>query len=826
VLAVARHRLLGGLGRQVAAAEELLGVELPHRALRLDLRVERGVRVRGVVALVVPPAAVADEVHDDVAAERFAEGERQPHHADGVFGLIAVHVEDRRLDHARDVGRVRGGPRVLRARREPDLVVDDDVDRPAGAVAAELRQVERLGDDPLACERGIAVEEDREDGAVLVVACAILLRAHGTLDDRIDRLEVAGVGRQRHREPGAGRGDVHARRAQVVLDVARAVRGLGVELPLELAEDRRVRLPHDVRQDVEAPAVGHPDDRFADPGVGRVVEDRIEHRHEGLAALEREALLADVGRVQELLERLGGAELLEDARLLGRGQRGRVARGLHPFLEPAADRQLLDVHELDADVTAVRVAEDVEDLAQRTRLAASGEGARGEALVEVPHGKAVERQLELVLVERGRAERIEVRREVAAHAEGAHELDDARLLLVVGDLLGGEDTRGRLLLPHGLLGDAELLEDLVVEPLAAEEQLLDRREERARRRALDDPVVVRRGDRHHPREADAGDRLLGHAGVLRRVADRAQADDDALPRHEARHRHRRPDRPRVRDRHGRPREIVGGQGTGARLVDEGVVGAEEAGEVERARVLHVRHEQHALALLLGVHRDAEADRAAGDAVGDAVPLHVGRVHRGVRLERLHDGPADEMGERHLRAVARGLVLVDRAPVLLEVTHRDGADRRRRRNLERGVHVLRDRRLDPLQGDGVRRDRGGRRRGCLLRLAGGGRRLHGDGLRGRVPLEELAPCLADRLGVGQIAAVELVHVPDVLSESAHRAGYPTVSWGERPSVRSPSSSSAFRPVEGARSAGRGRRWGRTRPSSSAGPGTRRGRARPR
>ena len=70
-------------------------------------------------------------------------------------------------------------------RREADLVVDDDVDRPSGAVTAKLGQVERLGDDALAGERASPWREYRRDGEVLaaevdpVLLGARCLRAPG-----------------------------------------------------------------------------------------------------------------------------------------------------------------------------------------------------------------------------------------------------------------------------------------------------------------------------------------------------------------------------------------------------------------------------------------------------------------------------------------------------------------------------------------------------------------------------------------------------------------------------------------------------------------------
>ena len=95
-------------------------------------------------------AAVADQVDDDVLVELLAEVEGELGDPHAGLGVVAVDVEDRRLDHPGDVGGVERRARRRRRGGEADLVVDDDVDRAAGAVAAQLRQVQRLGDDALA----------------------------------------------------------------------------------------------------------------------------------------------------------------------------------------------------------------------------------------------------------------------------------------------------------------------------------------------------------------------------------------------------------------------------------------------------------------------------------------------------------------------------------------------------------------------------------------------------------------------------------------------------------------------------------------------------
>ena len=58
------------------------------------------------------------------------------------------------------------------------------------------------------------------------------------------------------------------------------------------------------------------------PAQRRVVQDPVEQRDQRLAALEREALVADVLRVQEALEALGLDHLLEHALLLAASSAG------------------------------------------------------------------------------------------------------------------------------------------------------------------------------------------------------------------------------------------------------------------------------------------------------------------------------------------------------------------------------------------------------------------------------------------------------------------------------------------------------------------------
>src|SRR4051794_3735095 len=212
-----------------AGLDELLAPQLRDALLVLDLGVHLGLRVRGLVGLVVAEAAVAEQVDHDVVAELLAEGEREADGRDAAGDIVGVDVDDRRVVALGGVGRPPGRARVLGVRREADLVVLDQVQAAADLVAVDGLEVQRLGDDALAGERRVAVQDDR-DGGVRVAAgvragAAGLRGARRAEHDRVDVLEVGRVALEVDEDRVAVRELVGALRAVVVLDVARAALG-------------------------------------------------------------------------------------------------------------------------------------------------------------------------------------------------------------------------------------------------------------------------------------------------------------------------------------------------------------------------------------------------------------------------------------------------------------------------------------------------------------------------------------------------------------------------------------------------------------------------
>ncbi len=629
---------------------------------------------------------------------------------------------------------------------------------------------------------------------------AVLLGPDDALQDRVDGLQV---GRVRDDADLGGvltvRRRVLAGLAQVVFHVAGAVSRLRVHPPFEFIEELLVRLPDDVGEDVEPAAVGHAHHHLVQPRLGGRLEHRVEQRDQRLAALEREPLLAHVLRLQERLERLGPVEPEQDLLLLLGVRLGVL--DLDALLDPAALLRVLDVHVLDADPAAVAVAQDAEHVPE-PHLLLAGETADRERPVQVPQGQAVLEHVQVGVLADGELERVGVGHQVTAHPVRMDQLDHPRGLvdLALGGAGDVADPADRL------VRDTQRGEDLVVEVPAAEQQLVHHLEELAGLRALDDPVVIRAGQRGDLGDAVVGEGLVAHAGVGRRVLQGADADDGGLPVHQARDRVHRADAARVGQRDRGAVVVVHGQLVAAGTADDVLVGLPETAEVELLTILDGWDDQRPRPVLLReVDGDAEVHVLRLDQGRLAVDLGVDVVHLRVRDDRANQGPADQVGEADLATPPAGQVVVDHDAVVDHQLRRHRAHRGGGRDLERGLHVLHDLGGDAAQDRGLRPGRrrgdlrlrlrsglgrlgllrrggrgdrlgwghrgGGRRVGArlggALRRVRGGRLVGGDDPAGRVRRfvirEEIVPCRVDAGRIGQVSLIHLVDDPLIGTE---------------------------------------------------------------
>ena len=170
-----------------------VGINLQCRFVLLDYGIHFRLREHRLVAFVVAETPVAEDIDHDVLAEILPELGRNLRCVDDGLGVVAVHMEDRRLGHHADVGRIGRRSGMVRRGRETDLVVDHDVNRAAGLVSDQSRQTEALRYDPLSREGRVAVEKHRKHPLVLHISHLILLRARLPENDRIDRFQMGRV---------------------------------------------------------------------------------------------------------------------------------------------------------------------------------------------------------------------------------------------------------------------------------------------------------------------------------------------------------------------------------------------------------------------------------------------------------------------------------------------------------------------------------------------------------------------------------------------------------------------------------------------------------
>mmetsp|Transcript_7917 Transcript_7917/g.23438 ORF Transcript_7917/g.23438 Transcript_7917/m.23438 type:complete len:649 (+) Transcript_7917:486-2432(+) len=163
-----------------------------------NLLVQFGLRKHGLIELVVSVAAVAYHIDNDVGSPLVPPLDGGLDGGRDREGIVAVAVEDGRVERLAEVGAIGGGTGMDGVGRETDLIVHDDVDGTPDVEVGNAGELHRLVDDALSGEGGVAVEEDGDDISYVLgtVAAVHLLRSCLPRDDRIDALEMGGVGHQ------------------------------------------------------------------------------------------------------------------------------------------------------------------------------------------------------------------------------------------------------------------------------------------------------------------------------------------------------------------------------------------------------------------------------------------------------------------------------------------------------------------------------------------------------------------------------------------------------------------------------------------------------
>ena len=363
------HILDLALGDQ-AVLDQPLGIERQRGLLLLDLLVHHRVGEHRLVAFVVTKAAVADQVDDHVFLELLAEFRRHAGRVHDRFGIVAVDVENRCLDHQSVVGGVGAGATEMRRGGKADLVVHHDMHGPAGAVTAQTRQRETFGDNTLTGKRGIAVQQYGKNGGAFLVVQLVLLGANLAQNNGVHGLKVRRVGGQRQVDSVAVEFTVR-RRAKVIFHIAGPVDIIGFKAAtLKFVKDRAIGFLHDVCQHGQTAAVRHTDDNVLNAQLTTALDDLFHRGDQAFAPIKAKALGTHVLDVQEFLEAFGLYQLVQDGFSAITGELDFLAVALDPLFQPRGLFGIRDVHVLQREGAAVGAFDDIDDLFHRRDLKA------------------------------------------------------------------------------------------------------------------------------------------------------------------------------------------------------------------------------------------------------------------------------------------------------------------------------------------------------------------------------------------------------------------------------------------------------------------------
>src|ERR1035437_5796942 len=309
--------------RDHSFADEPLRVDKAGTRMSFYTGVHHRLCIAGFITLVVTQATKSNEIDDDILMKLSTVIERYLDHPVGGFRIITVNVKDRRLGDVGRVGRVDRRTAELGRCCKPDLVVDDKMDGTARPIAWQAGELERFHHNALPGKRGVAVYEQRHDlvidlfaGTLLAITKYALPRTSHTLDNRIDRFEMARVRRQLDMNLFSGSCLPYTDRPLVILDIALVRRKARMRSSLEYGEDpfrhlAGLRVADDIRQDIQTAAMGHTHVDFIHAASGCPLEQLIKHRDNSFTPFKREAFLPEIFFVKELFELLGLDQLLQ-----------------------------------------------------------------------------------------------------------------------------------------------------------------------------------------------------------------------------------------------------------------------------------------------------------------------------------------------------------------------------------------------------------------------------------------------------------------------------------------------------------------------------------
>ena len=201
----ALDELVRKLRRDGATFDQLTCVEFTHGWMAGDNLIDPRLSKCRLVAFVVTVPPISDQIDQEVEPELVSIRPGQAGRFNARHGIIRVDVNDRDLESAREAACIARAVRLFRLGRESELVVGDEMNDPADLIALETGQVQRFGNDALTGECRIAMDQNRQHAAGIEFRWTWRIhagcrRARHAVQHRIDRFEMARIGRHRDDE--------------------------------------------------------------------------------------------------------------------------------------------------------------------------------------------------------------------------------------------------------------------------------------------------------------------------------------------------------------------------------------------------------------------------------------------------------------------------------------------------------------------------------------------------------------------------------------------------------------------------------------------------
>ena len=155
-----------------------------NRGVRSNLLVHHRLGFHGLFALVMSSPSITNELDDYILVKSHPVIRGKLRNEDYSLRIISVDMKNWGLNHFRDFSAIlRRAGVFLTICSEANLIVDDDMNRPACFKSDSLRHLKRLHHNTLAREGGVSVNHDRADQIPCFITPAILSCSHGTLYD-------------------------------------------------------------------------------------------------------------------------------------------------------------------------------------------------------------------------------------------------------------------------------------------------------------------------------------------------------------------------------------------------------------------------------------------------------------------------------------------------------------------------------------------------------------------------------------------------------------------------------------------------------------------